>query len=216
MGTGGVWRPWRRRKSFGDFRTQPETLRLFARAGSNLEAAAEHVHELLASWPEERGLRRAITRCEHEGDRITHEIIQGLHQARLSPYDRGGVYALAEAIDDVVDEIEEVSEDLAVYSIEAPMEQAQELAAVVRDAGRAVRAALDLFRDGGDIEAEVVRVRDLEHDGDRIYRESLVALFDGGIDPMLVIRWKDIFEGLENAIDRTRQTMDILHGLALK
>jgi uncharacterized protein len=190
--------------------------KLFARAGANLQLTAEHVYELMMSWPESRDLRSEITRCEQEGDRITRQIIQRLHQSRIAPLDRRDIYALAEAIDDVVDEIEEVSEDLAVYAIEAPMAQAQELAAVVRDAGRAVRRALDRFRDGDGVDDELVEVRDLEHEGDRIYREGLVALFDGGIDPMLVIRWKDVFEGLENAVDRTRQTMDILRGLALR
>jgi predicted phosphate transport protein (TIGR00153 family) len=190
--------------------------RLFARAGANLETAAEQLHELLAVWPEDRGLRAQITDCEHEGDRITERIIRTLHETRLTAFDRGGAYALAEAIDDIVDDIEEVSEEFAVYSIEAPMEQAQHLASVVRDAGRAVRRALDSFRDGADVEPEAIEIRNLEHEGDRIYRDALVALFDGGIDPIQVIRWKDIFEGLENTVDRTRQAMDILNGLALR
>ena len=215
MADGRVARWWRPRSRRG-FRSQAEAWRLFTSAGSNLETAAEHIHELLAVWPEDRGYRREITSCEHEGDRITERIIRTLHETRLTAYDRGGAYALAEAIDDIVDDIEEVSEEFAVYSIEAPMEQAQQLASVVRDAGRTVRRALDRFRDGGDIEPETIEMRNLEHEGDRIYREALVALFDRGIDPMQVIRWKDIFEGLENTVDRARQAMDILHGLALR
>jgi predicted phosphate transport protein (TIGR00153 family) len=212
---GGRRRPRRRRRRFRNYKGQPEILSLFARAGSNLQGAGEHINELLASWPEDRGLRRQITIFEHEGDEITRRIIRALHEARLTPYERGGAYALAEAIDDVVDEIEEVSEDLAVYGIEAPMTQAQELASVVRDAGRAVRRALDRFRDGAGLGAEFVEVRDLEHEGDRVYREGLVALFEGGVDPMMVIRWKDVFDGLENAVDRARQAMDILRGMAV-
>jgi uncharacterized protein Yka (UPF0111/DUF47 family) len=96
------------------------------------------------------------------------------------------------------------------------MEQAQELAGVVRDSARALRRALDRLRDGSDVEQQVVEVRDLEHEGDRIYRQAVASLFDGGIDPMLVIRWKDVLHGLEDAIDRSRQAMDILHGLMLK
>ena len=159
---------------------------------------------------------REVRRCEQEGYRLTREIIYRLYRSRIGPGDRGDIYALAEAIDDVVDEIEETSEELAAYSIEAPMEQAQQLAGVVRDSARAVRRALDRFRDGDDVEQQIVEVRDLEHEGDRIYRQAVASLFDGGIDPMLVIRWKDILQGLENAIDRSRQAMDILHGFVLK
>jgi uncharacterized protein len=181
-----------------------------------MQVIAEHAYELLMSWPEDRGLRREITRCEQEGDRITRHIIQGLHRSRLTPFDRGDVYALAEAIDDVVDDIEEASEELAVYGIEAPMEQAQKLGAVVRDSARATRRALDHLRDFDDIEAEAQEVRELEHEGDRIYRQAVASLFEGRIDPMVVLRWKDVFQGLEDAIDRTRQAMDIVQGLVLK
>jgi predicted phosphate transport protein (TIGR00153 family) len=207
---------WRRKYVAGVFARQGELLSLIARAGANLEKTAEHACTLLMSWPDNQELVREITRCEQEGDRLTREIIYRLYRSRIGPGDRGDIYALAEAIDDVVDEIEEASEELVAYSIEAPMEQAQELAGVVRDSARALRRALDRLRDGSDVEQQVVEVRDLEHEGDRIYRQAVASLFDGGIDPMLVIRWKDVLHGLEDAIDRSRQAMDILHGLMLK
>jgi uncharacterized protein len=191
-------------------------LSLFAKAGANMQEAAEYIHELLMSWPENQRLTREVARCEQEGDRITRQIIYRLHRSRIGSADRGDIYALAEAIDDVVDEIEEASEELAAYGIEAPMEQAQALGGVVRDSARALRRALDAFRRGEAIEPAGVEIRDLEHEGDRIYRQALASLFDGGIDPMLVIRWKDVLQSLEDAIDRTRQAMDILHGLVLK
>jgi predicted phosphate transport protein (TIGR00153 family) len=181
-----------------------------------MQQAAERVHELLMTWPENQGLTREITRCEQEGDRITRQIIHGLHRNRIASRDRGDIYALAEAIDDVVDEIEEASEELAAYGIEAPLEQAQQLGSVVRDSARAMRRALDGFRRLESVEHEALEVRELEHEGDRIYRQAVASLFEGGIDPMLVIRWKDVLQGLEDAIDRTRQAMDILGGLVAK
>jgi uncharacterized protein len=193
-----------------------EFFKLFARAGANLQTTGELVHELLISWPDQPALRHEITRCEQEGDRITRQIIEGLHQGRAAPFDHREVHALAEAIDDVVDEIEEVSEEMAVYDIEAPMDQAQELAAVVRDSGRAVRRALDRLPDAGDLSSEAREVRELEHEGDRIYRAAIASLFDGGIDPMVILRWKDIFQGLEDAVDRSRSLMDMLAGLEVR
>lgn len=195
---------------------QGKLLGLFVEAGANLQQTAEYAHQLLISWPENQELTHQVTQCEQHGDRITRQIIYRLNQSRIGPADRGEIYALAEAIDDVVDQIEEATEELAAYSIEAPMEQAQALAGVVRDSARAMRRALDRLRDGGGVEEEALQIRELEHEGDRIYRQGVASLFDGGIDPMLVIRWKDILQVLEDAIDRTRQAMDILRGFVLK
>jgi uncharacterized protein len=206
----------RRRRAPRALWSQAELSGLFAKAGANLVEAGDGVYELLISWPENQSLAREIGRCEQEGDRITRRIIHGLHRSRIPADDRGNLYALAEAIDDVVDEIEEASEDLAAYGIEAPMEQAQQLAAIVRDSSRALGRALEGIDRLDSIEREAVKVRDLEHEGDRVYRQAVASLFDGGIDPMLVIRWKDVYQGLEDAIDRTRQAMDILHGLVVK
>jgi uncharacterized protein len=206
----------RRRRPSGTPWSQDELSDLFAKAGANLKNAGERAYELLMSWPEKRGLTAEIGRCEAEGDQITREIIHRLHRSRIPAEDRGDLYALAEAIDDVVDEIEEASEDLAAYGIEAPMEQAQQLAGIVRDSGRALGRALNGLKHQASLEQETVEIRDLEHEGDRIYRQAVASLFDGGIDPMLVIRWKDVYQGLEDAIDRTRQAMDILHGLVVK
>ena len=96
---------------------QEELSDLFAKAGANLRHAGDRAYELLMSWPENRGLAGEIVRCEQEGDRITRQIIHRLHRSRIPAEDRGDLYALAEAIDDVVDEIEEASEDLAAYGI---------------------------------------------------------------------------------------------------
>jgi predicted phosphate transport protein (TIGR00153 family) len=192
-----------------------EFFKLFAKAGANLQTTGELVHALLLSWPDQPSLRDDITRCEQEGDRLTRQIIERLHEKRVTtPFDRRDIHALAEAIDDVVDEIEEVSEEMAVYDIQAPMDRAQDLAAVVRDSGRAVRRALDRLADGADLTSEAQEVRGLEHEGDRIYREAIASLFEGGIDPMVILRWKDIFQGLEDAVDRSRSLMDMLAGLA--
>jgi predicted phosphate transport protein (TIGR00153 family) len=157
-----------------------------------------------------------IAGCEQEGDRITRQIIERLHQKRFGPLDRRDVYALAEAIDDVVDEIEEVSEEMTAYDIDAPMEQAQQLAAVVRDSARVARRAIDQLADFRDMTAEAQEIRELEHEGDRIYRNAIASLFDHGIDPMVVLRWKDVFQGLEDAIDGTRSLMDMLAGMVVR
>ena len=105
---------------------------------------------------------------------------------------------------------------MALYGIEAPVEQAQQLATVVRDSARVVRPVLERLGDLPELQSEARQMRELEHEGDRIYREAIAALFDHGIDPMVILRWKDVFQGLEDATDRTRSLMDMLVGLVAR
>jgi uncharacterized protein len=189
---------------------------LLGQAGSNLRRTAELLYDLVAAWPDEGDIRQEINRCEHEGDRITRQLIHLLHRSRTAPFDREDMYALAGVIDDVVDNIEEGAEYLALYGIEAPMEQAQQIAGVLRDAARALAAALDSLEHLRGVEERIADVDRLEHEGDRLYREALAALFEGGIDPMLVLRWKDVFERLEEAIDACKHAANILQGVVVK
>jgi len=189
---------------------------LFERAGENIVRAAELLDEMLARYPETADLAREILACEHDGDRITHEVFQRLNQTFVTPIDREDILHLASALDDIVDYTEEVADYLGLYKIEAPMAQAQRLAGVLRDGTRQIAAAIPLIRGFKDISAQMVEVHRLENEGDRITREAIASLFEGGIDPMVVIRWKDIFERLENAIDSTERAAFILEGIVIK
>jgi predicted phosphate transport protein (TIGR00153 family) len=161
-------------------------------------------------------LAREILICEQEGDRITHDIIQRLNQTFVTPIDHEDIYALASALDDIVDFTEEVADYLGLYKIEAPMEQAQRLAHVLLQSTRAVADAIPRLRGFKDISHYTVEINRLENDGDRVVREAVASLFDNGIDPMVVIRWKDIFERLEAAIDATEKVANILEGIVIK
>jgi predicted phosphate transport protein (TIGR00153 family) len=190
---------------------------LFEEAGANAVRAAALLEQLLQEWPEHGELQRDIVVCEHEGDRITHDIIQRLNQTFVTPFDREDIIALASGLDDVVDWIEEVSDFLSIYRIEAPMGQAQEMAIVLHAAVTEIGAAIPCLRALKDVHKHTVEVNRLENDGDRLLRSALAALFDrDGIDPMVVIRWKDIFERLEHAIDATETAMNILEGVVIK
>jgi len=189
---------------------------LFEEAGGNILRAAGLLEELLKDFPERNELARDILICEQDGDRITHDIIQRLNQTFVTPIDREDVYALASALDDVVDFTEEVADYLGLYKIEAPMEQAQNLAHVLHAAARQISEAMPRLRGFKDISHYTVEINRLENDGDRIVREAIASLFDNGIDPMVVIRWKDIFERLEEAIDATEHVANILEGIVIK
>ena len=189
---------------------------LFAEGGQNTLRTAKLLRDMLEKWPDEGGLSRDILKAEQEGDRITHDIIRRLNETFVTPIDREDIYALASGMDDIVDFIEEVADYLGLYRIEAPMEQAQQLAHILHEASRQIAGAMPRLRGFKDIRHYTVEINRLENEGDRVVRQALASLFEQGIDPMLVIRWKDVLQSLEDAIDRTRQAMDILHGLVLK
>jgi predicted phosphate transport protein (TIGR00153 family) len=189
---------------------------LFEEAGGNILRAAGLLETMLITFPERSELARDILICEQDGDRITHDIIQRLNQTFVTPIDREDIYALASALDDVVDYTEEVSDYLGLYKIEAPMSQAQDLAHVLHAAARQISEAMPRLRGFKDISHYTVEINRLENDGDRITREAIASLFDNGIDPMVVIRWKDIFERLEEAIDATERVANILEGIVIK
>jgi len=189
---------------------------LFEEAGNNIVRTAGLLERMLDAWPDHGELGREILDCEHEGDRITHDIVQRLNSMFVTPIDREDIYALASGLDDIVDFIEEVADFLGLYRIEAPMEQAQALARILHEAARQISKAIPRLRTFDDIRHFTVEVNRLENDGDRVMREALASLFQQGIDPMLVIRWKDIFERLEDAIDACETTANILEGIVIK
>jgi uncharacterized protein len=189
---------------------------LFEEAGGNVLRAAGLLEEMLRDFPERSELAREILICEQDGDRITHDIIQRLNQTFVTPIDREDIYELASALDDVVDYTEEVADYLGLYQIEAPMDQSQELSRVLLACARQISEAMPQLRDFKDISRHTVEINRLENDGDRLTREAIASLFDNGIDPMVVIRWKDIFERLEEAIDATEHVANILEGIVIK
>jgi len=189
---------------------------LFEEAGQNAAAAAGLLERMLVNFPDTRELAAQILECEHEGDRITHEIIDRLNHTFVTPIDREDILALASALDDIVDYTEEVADYLGLYRIEAPMDQAISLARVLNLACQEIGKAIPLLRGFRDLSAHTVEVNRLENEGDTITREAVASLFDAPIDPMVVIRWKDLFERLEAAIDSTERVAYILEGIVIK
>ncbi len=189
---------------------------LIEKASENVLRATALLEEMLKAFPERSDLAGQILVCEQEGDRITRDIIVRLNQSDATPVDRRDLHELSSALDDVVDYTEEVADYFVLYKIEAPMAQAEALAAVLHAAAGEIAAAMPLLRDFEDLSRHTIEVNRLENEGDRIVREAIASLFDTGIDPMVVIRWKDIFERLEEAIDATERVANILEGIVVK
>jgi predicted phosphate transport protein (TIGR00153 family) len=189
---------------------------LFEASAKNLVRASDLLDQMLRNYPESHDMARDILICEQEGDRLTHDIIQRMNQTFVTPIDREDIIALASGLDDVVDFTEEVADYLGLYKIEAPMEQSQRLAHVLLEASRQIELAVPKIRNFGDISAESTEIHRLENEGDRLGREAVASLFETGIDPMVVIRWKDIFDRLEDAIDATETAANVMQGIIIK
>jgi uncharacterized protein Yka (UPF0111/DUF47 family) len=189
---------------------------LFEEATENAVRGADLLDQMLAHYPDRSDLARDIVICEQEGDRITHDIHTRLNSTFVTPIDREDILALTSALDDIIDLIDEVADYLGLYKIEAPMEQAQRLAHILVQATREIAKAMPRLRSFQDLSHFTVEVNRLENDGDRTSRDAIASLFHGGIDPMVVIRWKDIFERLEEAIDACEHVANTLAGIVIK
>jgi uncharacterized protein Yka (UPF0111/DUF47 family) len=192
-----------------------QILELFEDSGRNVQRASALLRDLFADYPEQPELAAAVRDCEHEGDRIAHEILSRLAE-RGTGLDAADVHALTGALDDIVDYAEEAADQLGLYRIEAPMAPAQEMTEVLVAVADHVYDGLRALRGGEDVAATLVEIHRLEDDADRIVREAVASLFVNGIDPMIVIRWKDIFETLESAVDACETVANVLEGVTLK
>jgi hypothetical protein len=189
---------------------------LFAEAGQNTVRTAKLLRDMVEGWPESSHLAQEILLAEQEGDRITHELIKRLNSTFVTPIDGDDIYALATKLDDIVDHIEETADFMGLYRIEAPMEQAVQMTDVLVRCCEQLAGALEHLRGLKGLDAYWIEVHRLENDGDRLYRDAVASLFANGIDPMFVIRWRDIFLRLERAIDSCESVAHILEGIVIK
>jgi uncharacterized protein Yka (UPF0111/DUF47 family) len=193
-------------------------LELVEESGRNVQRATLLLRDLLVDWPEHSDLARDLVLCEQEGDRITHDIIHRLNGGGSGrpPFDSADGHVLATALDDIVDFAEQTADMLVIYGVEAPMEQATQMGDVLVGAGEQVARALRAMRTGSQVAPYLVEIHRLENEGDRISRDAVGSLFVAGIDPMVVIRWKDVFESLEASVDACEKVAHVLEGISLK
>jgi uncharacterized protein len=195
-----------------------ELLELFEESGRNVQRASALLRDLYADYPERPEIASAVLACEHEGDRIAHEILSRLAErgSRSADLDAADVHALAGALDDIVDHAEEAADQLGLYGVEAPMEQAQRMAEILVDTADLVAESLRGLRGGEAVAQQLVEIHRRENEADRIVRAAVASLFATGIDPMMVIRWKDIYDTLESAVDACETVANVLEGITLK
>jgi predicted phosphate transport protein (TIGR00153 family) len=190
---------------------------LFASASTNIVEITQLLVDLLGRYPEDgRDAIAQIKEHEHEGDRLTTEVIGLVNRTFVTPFDRDDIFRLATALDDICDHVDDAAQNLELYDVRRIPERAREQADVIHRAAQQLDAGvrrLDGFRDAS---GELHGIRELEDEGDRILRLAVAELFRSGQDPLSIIRWKDIHEQLEESIDAFQTSADVLEAILVK
>ena len=190
---------------------------LFTAGGANALEAARKAEVRFREFPNSSVSQADVKAIEHEGDRITRDLIQLLNTQYVTPFDREDIYALATALDDVVDHIDEACDLLALYGVESPTKHALEQCRILVGAVEHLATALAELKGMRGVQAELGALKNLEDEGDRILHDAIGELFrDSRIDPLIVIRWKDIFEALEDALDAAESTANVIGNIVVK
>ena len=190
---------------------------LYNRAAQNVVAIAELLVELLDRFPGEANeLGSRMKDLEHEGDRLTHELVDLLNRTFVTPFDRDDMYRLAGALDDICDHVDEAAGRIVGYGVGEIRLQAREQAQAVRRSAAKLADAVALLEGFQDSRAHLDELRELEDVGDKILQDSISSLFMARVDPLELIRWKDIHESLEEAMDACEYAADVLEAIVVK
>jgi uncharacterized protein len=190
--------------------------RLLERASDNAVGISHQLVQLLDAFPSNGTNLREIKELEHEGDRLTREVVDLLNRTFVTPFDRDDIYLLAGAIDDVCDHIDEAAGNIVGYRVEQIRPKAKEQAQVILRSAEKLHEAVSRLEGFKDSSSQLHALRDLEDEGDRLNRAAVSELFTSGEDPIGVIRWKDIHEQLEEAVDACENAADVLEAILVK
>jgi hypothetical protein len=190
---------------------------MYNQAAANAVEIARLLVRLLDNFPNDRDtLAREIKDAEHEGDRLTHELIDLLNRTFVTPFDRDDMYRLASAIDDVCDYVDEAAGNILGYGVVEIREKARLQAAVIERAATKLQEAVTKLEGFKDSKRELIDLRELEDEGDRLNRAAIAELFASGDDALMIIRWKDIHAQLEEAVDACENAADVLEAILVK
>jgi predicted phosphate transport protein (TIGR00153 family) len=195
------------------FRLLPKDVRffdLFVADGENLRTAAVKLRDMVESYDDLDRRVSEIQDLEKQGDGIDREINQRLEDAFVTPFDREDIHELTVRLDDVVDGIQATAETFVIYGIDQPTDEARSLARILAEQSDLLLSALRKLDGLKDVDADLERVHDLEHEADTLSRAAVARLFQDGSDPLEVIKWRDLYRELENAIDAAEDAAEAI------
>ena len=191
---------------------------LFEKASGVVLAGAETMLQMLNDFENAEQYRQRIGDLEHEGDAVIHEVMDKLNRTFVTPFDQEDIRAIASRLDDIIDFTQAAAERLVLYRVTAPIPASIELATVLLHTVQEVQKVIAMMRDLGDhrkIVEHCIEINRLENAGDKIYREALGRLFQDG-DLLELMRWKEIIEQIEQAIDQCEDLADVIESVVVK
>lgn len=189
---------------------------LFERSAATVVAAAEALDELFIGGPitEERFQR--LDDIEHDGDAITHEVIARIGRTFITPMDRDDIHRLIHMLDNIIDAAESAGEIAVLCKVTDVLPPAREMTRVLVGIAREVEALIPSLRNANGHRQHIVRAHELENEGDRLWAHAFASLFDGELDPLDVIRWKEIYQVIEDAVDACEEVAQIIEEIIYK
>jgi uncharacterized protein len=189
---------------------------MFTELATRLTASATLLHELFKSPSELEAKVATIKGLEHEADNITHDIIDRIDRTFVTPFDREDIHALASELDDVIDLIDGTARRATIFRIQRTRPAAVVLAEVLERAARCVEEGVRDMKDAKHVYAISEKLKTLEEEGDAVYHEAMGALFGEGGDALEVVKWKDLYDKIEDALDQCEDVGNVLHSIAIK
>jgi uncharacterized protein len=190
---------------------------LFRENASNLMEGLKTLDALLNSAPEERiDHHKKLRDLEHQGDEVTHRVNRELNKTFITPFDREDIYALAGAVDDVIDLADEVADVIILDRVDVITDEARQMGDILLQVGQELVEAFDKLESRKDMTRHWVRIHDLENQADIVTRQAIGDLFQNSKDPIYIIKWKDVYALLEKTVDRTEDIANILESVTIK
>jgi uncharacterized protein len=191
----------------------------FEKATANLLEGAEALADLLDNYEHVERKVAHITELEHRGDTIVHEVMHLLMHTLIIPLDSEDIERLISALDDVIDKIEATAVRMVIFRIEAPTERARQLGHLIRSAASEIHQAMPNLREKKNfrlVTEHIKEINTIENNSDQILRDALVDIVNHREDLFNLIRWKEIYEMLEEATDRMEDVADVLQRVVIK
>ena len=190
---------------------------LFEQQAGLIVSASRVLEELTLDYPSAQAKVQQIRDLEHAGDAVTHEVVRRLNTTFVTPIDREDIYALASRLDDVLDLIDAVADRLLIYKIKNPTDGCLAMAKIIVKTAEETDRAVRCLRTLSPLyQKHSIEVNRLENEADRLLRDELAALFEGGTDAIEVIKWKELYETMEAVTDRCEDVLNVIEGITLK
>jgi uncharacterized protein len=190
---------------------------LYNNAAANAVEISQRLIDLLDEFPQGAENRmRDIKELEHAGDRMTHDLVDLINRTFVTPFDRDDMYRLAGVLDDICDNIDDSAEKIVGYGVQDIRDQARAQAELIQRCATKLCEAIGKLEGFKDSKRQLIELRELEDEGDRLARAAVSDLFSGSTDPIALIRWKDIHEQLEEAVDACENAADVLEAILVK